>query len=772
MPEIKTDIQKTVVGQSVRRLDALEKTTGKSKYASDLNRPGMLHAVTVRSPWASMTDVTLDTSSAQNLPGVVQIASAAHIPGANIVPLVFMDQPFLAESQTKFHGEAVALVAAETLPAAIRGAQAVKVNGKRNTPCIDIHKALESDAPCIYGDNNIVKNYEIKRGDLDKAFKDADIILEHTYTTPHQVHAYLEPQGMLAELDDQGGIRIEGSMQCPFYVQDAVAAILGIPKHKVTVIQSATGGGFGGKEDVPSIVAGHAALLAWLTHRPVRLIYNREEDFQAMSKRHPSHTRIRIAARNDGTLQGIHVDYRLNAGAYATLSPIVLWRGTVHAAGPYKWNAVLIETAAIATNTVPCGAFRGFGQPQVAFAIESMMDELALKLRMNPLTLRRQNMLGIGDITACGYPITESCGMEEAVDRGAAEAGWDQKWKTNSQITPNATAKLHGIGCAFSYYGVGLGAGGKHLARAGALVQVENDATVRVYIGNTEMGQGARSVIAQIAAESLNAPYDNVNVCRADTSRVPDSGPTVASRTTVMSGNAVMDAGLKILSQLKIAAAKHFNCEPDAINSEEGCFFASHASWDKISFSETVTLACAQRLPLAAAGWFTAPDTSFDEKGQGQPYMTYVWSANFAEVSVDPLTLEVDVIKLTAAHDVGFAVNPREVAAQIQGGALQGYGYALMEQIKLDPNGKMMNPNFNGYIIPTAMDVPEIVPIIVEHPFRYGPYGAKGIGEPPLIAVAPAIANAVANAVGLRVRNLPVSPENLLESLEESGAEK
>ncbi len=758
------------VGCSVIRPDAIEKVTGQARYIADLVRVGMLHAVTVRSPWAYMTDLEIDPSLALKMPGVVCIATADDIPGLNQVPLVFQDQPFLAHRNVNFHGEAVALVAAETLNQAIRAAQAVIVNGNKLPPCIDPLEALSGQSPQIYGTDNVFRSYHIERGDLENAFARTDVIVDQSYRTPHQEHAYLETQGILAEWDDSGGLQIMGSMQCPFYVQDAVSAILGMPKHRITVIQTATGGGFGGKEDVPSNIAGHAALLAYLTRRPVRLILNREEDFRSMSKRHPSITQVRIGATRDGHLMAADIKYILNGGAYATLSPIVLWRGTVHAAGPYTWNAVRIASLAVATHTVPNGAFRGFGQPQVAFAIESAIDELAARLEIDPLELRRRNIIGIGDQTATGHIIDNSCGMADALEKGAIEIQWESRRKPSPVHIPDKwTSPVRGVGCALSFYGVGLGAGGKYLARAGAYVQVEDDGSVRIFIGNTEMGQGARSVIGQIAAETLNAPFDAIHVHHADTSRVPDSGPTVASRTTVMSGGAVMDACRQIRKSLQQGAAELLGCASADVGAVNTMFHDITSRSQGFAYLDVVRKTKALRLPLVASGWFVSPDTSFGENGQGNPYMTYVWSANFVEVEVDPGTLEIKVIKLVAAHDVGKAINPREVAGQIRGGALQGIGFAIMEDLHLDQNGKMLNPGLSGYLVPTAADAPDIIPIIIENPFPQGPFGAKGIGEPPLIAVAPAIANAVENALGVRVRELPLCAENILKTIRNMG---
>lgn len=781
------------VGRPVIRPDTIDKVRGRARYAGDLRRPGMLHAVTVRSRSACMKNVTIDSSTAEQMPGVVRVVTAADIPGSRQVPLVYTDQPFLADKEIRFHGEAVALVVANSREQARNAAEAVVISGDIMDPVLTPEDSLADDAPEIHPPDpdrrdtgkNIFKSYRIRRGDVKEALEGSDYVIDRIYRTPHQEHAYLEPQGMLAEPADNGCIHVYGSMQCPFYVQDAVAAILGRPRAQITVIQTATGGAFGGKEDVPSIVAGHAALLAELTGCPVSLVYDREEDFRSMSKRHPSVVRVIIGADKHGRVTGAEVYVTLDGGAYATLSPIVLWRSTVHAAGPYNWRAVSIDAQAVATNTVPNGAFRGFGEPQVVFAVESAVDELARLVGKTPLQFRFDNMIqNDGDLTATGQSAVRPS-LREALEKAAAAVEWNQHdHGSPGNVPPMDAAPVRGVGSSVSFYGVGLGAGGKRLARAGAYVQVEIDGSVRVFIGNTEMGQGARSVIAQIAAETLSAPFESVHVSRADTSRVPDSGPTVASRTTVMSGNAVMNACRAIRASLEQAVADAMGCDTGTL-SPTGDGFAGpgkitenvpEGSSGTVSFLQAVALAADRRLPLASSGWFVSPRTSFaeDTDGQGHAYMTYVWSANAAVVEVDPGTLQVRILKLAAAHDVGRAINPREVRGQIRGGALQGIGFALSEQIAYSgvtpsigavPDGVMLNPGFSGYICPTAMDTPEIIPIILENAFEEGPYGARGIGEPPLIGVAPAVANAVANALGVRVRRLPLCPEHILEAI-------
>jgi CO/xanthine dehydrogenase Mo-binding subunit len=753
-----------VVGKSVKRSDARKKVTGTAKYIADYKLDGMLYGSTLRSPYPHIRIKRLDTKRAESLAGVVAIVTAKDVPGENIVPLVLKDLPLLAEKEALFRGQPIALVAAETKEIAEEAVRSIKLNYERLPAVTDPLEALGKKAPRIYGKDNVFSHYNIDRGNIARGFASAEVIVEEVYTTNYQVHAYLETQGIIGRLTPDGGMTIYGSMQCPFYVHDAIAQVLGFPQNKVRIVQTTIGGAFGGKEDVPSIVAGHAALLSYYTKRPVKFIYDREEDFLSMSKRHPGWARVKYGARRDGTLVACDIDYILDGGAYGTLSPIVLWRGAIHAAGAYNIPHVRIRSRAVATNRVPCGAFRGFGQPQIAFAQESAIDELATKLGIDPLTFRQKNRLKKGDLTATSQQIKEKYGLEEGIRKARAIVDWQKKWNPPAE----KKGKLRsGLGVAVTYYGVGLGAGGRHLDRAAAHVQVEKDGTVIVAVGNTDMGQGAGTVLAQITAEALNASYEMVNVLPVDSTRVPDSGPTVASRTTLMSGNAIIDACRPISKNIRQAAATLLGIKEKDIVAAHGLFSAKKGK-KKISFRQAAGEAYIQRLKMSAQGWYVAPFTSSNPKdGQGDSYVTYTFSVNIAEVEVDLESCQINVKRIVAAHDIGRAINPQLCQGQIEGGVLQGVGYGIMENLVND-KGIILNPNLTGYIIPTISDSPPINPIIVESSYKEGPYGARGLGEPPLIGVAPAIANAVYNATGIRMRSLPMLPEKLFAEVKKS----
>ena len=726
-----------IVGQRVPRPDAPDKVKGKALYVEDLDFAGSLVGRVLRSPHAHARIARLDVARARALPGVSAVLTAKDIPGKNLIPLIQADWPVLAAEFVRHVGEGVALVAAETREAAEAALATIVVDYEPLAPLLDMEQALLA--------GEVMAHWKIRRGESTVALSRSDlVVVEGTYHTPYQEHAYIEPNGMIGVPDGQGGVVVYGSMQCPFYVQKAVASALGCELNMARIVQTVTGGGFGGKEDAPSAPGAQVALLARATGRPVRLIFTREEDMAVMSKRHPGRVRMRTGATRDGHLIAVEVDYLLDGGAYATLSPVVLFRGTVHAAGPYRVPNVKVDARVVRTHKVPCGAFRGFGEPQVVFACESQMDMIAERIGMDPLELRGRNALREGDETITGHKLTASVGFQEVLARVAASADWERK---RAAYATETGPVRKGIGLAACYYGVGLGALGKHLNPAGANVVVYGDGSVTVAVGTTEIGQGMVTVLSQIAAEALGCPVYMVRVVEADTSRVPDSGPTVASRTTVMSGNAIRDAAAKIRAAMEPVIAD------------------SGLSW-----KDAVALCVQKQVGLAAHGWSVPPPTTFDlMTGQGEAYICYSFSANIVEVEVDTETGETRVLRVHSGHDAGRIINPTTGEGQVEGGVVQGLGYALVEE-HATRDGRILNDQFSTYIIPTTLDTPEIHSILVEEEFPWGPYGAKGLGETPIIAVAPAVTNAIHNAVGIRLHEIPATPERVWTALRAKAA--
>ncbi len=740
------------------RSDALRKVRGRALFIEDIPHDRLLHGATARSPVPhGLIRGFLNIDEVRAMEGVRAVLTAADIPGENTVPFVKDDYPCLAGSEVKFRGQPLALVAAETRDQARAAAEALKADIEEYPAVFEAVDAMRPDTVRVGGDDNIHSSYRIRKGDIDEGFRAADIIVERIYRNSHQVHCYLENMGMTAVPSPSGGVVVSGSMQCPFYVHNALVRVTGLQYSKIRVLQAETGGGFGGKEDMPSLQAAHTALLALKTGRPVRIIYDRREDFIAMSKRHPVRTRIKYGASADGKITACEAEYIVNGGAYCTLSPIVAWRGLIHITGPYEIPNIMADSYVMATNTVPCGAFRGFGQPQANFANESLIDELAEKLDMDPLELRRKNLLKTGSVTATGQRIGESCGMEEALERTVKRISFRRRKSGDPGV------KKRGMGLSVTFYGVGLGAEGKYFAKSGAQVYVKEDGSVLVAVGNVEMGQGSETVFTRICADTLGCPYDMVDVLEPDTTRVPDSGPTVASRATMVGGRAVLDAALKVRDALTRSAADIIGVRPFDISVSGHKYVSSDGR--EAEYIEVVRAAYARREKMAAQGWYRVEGVSFDEKtGQGDAYPVYTFSANACEVEVDTETGQVKVLRLVAAHDIGKAIHTPSAEGQIQGGAVQAVGYALYENLVLE-KGRILNPSLTGYTVPTSVDVCDVVPIIVESPYPEGPFGAKGLGEPPMVGPAAAVMNAIYDACGVRVRKTPCLPEDIMEEL-------
>ena len=746
----------SVVGKRVIRSESQHRVIGAGLFADDIKYPDMLEAAVVRSQIARGKILKVDFGQLGKINGFQGVFTFKDIPGRNAIPIVIDDQPFLAERNVNYIGEPIAVVVADNRNAARIAAMKAEVRIKKQSPLLDPLQARNHPEIHLFGEDNVFKHMRIRRGDVDSAFRDCDIIIENEYRTPYQEHAYIEPQAMIAIPCPDGSIEIRGSMQCPFYVRKAITTVLGLPETKVRVIQTATGGAFGGKEDVPSLLACQAALPAWILKRPVKLVYDRKEDMISMSKRHPAWIRYKSGATKDGVLKSVEAEFVIDGGAYATLSAVVLFRGTVHSVGPYRCENVKVDSYAVATNKVPAGAFRGFGSPQILFAVESQMDQLAEKLQIDPVEFRRRNLLCVGDRTITGQKLTASVGSHSTLNKVLQVSGWSPKCKKDEGV---------GYGVSSVLYGVGLGAGGNHLARTASRVTVHDDGSVLFSVGTTEIGQGMTTVLSQIVADELGVPLDWVSMTPTDTSRVPDSGPTVASRSTTMSGNALKDACIKLKSILLEESVELLKCPAADIKIDDGMVAAESAS---LPLLEVIKSCFVKRKSLSAEGWYVTPSTSFDiETGQGDAYVTYAWATNLVKLKVDRETGEVVVFKIWSAHDVGKAINPTLAEGQIEGGVMQGLGYALMEDMSVDSNGAIVNPEFSTYIIPTTMDQPDIIPLIVEEPFPSGPYGAKGFGEQPLMGIAPAIANAIYDAVAVRIKDLPITPEKIWKAMKD-----
>lgn len=732
-----------LLGQSIPRREGRAKVTGRAQYVDDLVLPGMLFGATVRSPHPRGYIKRIEFERGVPWADVV-VVTAADIPGVNRVALIVDDQPCLAADRVNHPEEPVVLLAHPDRQLVEEARRHVRIDIEHEPAVFTIDDALRSDGRTIvWGRDNIFKHYQVARGDVDRAIASADVVVEGEYETGAQEQLYIEPNGMVATAGPADGVTVWGSMQCPYYVHKALKALFDLPADRVRVVQMETGGGFGGKEEYPSIVACHAALLAWKSGRPVKLVYDRAEDMLATTKRHPSRTRHRTAVTRDGQLVAMDIDFVIDGGAYCTLSPVVLSRGTIHSAGPYFCPNVRLRGRAVATNAPPHGAFRGFGAPQSLFALERHMDRVAAAVGLAPDELRRRNFIRAGDTSAVGQVLRDPIDMRALLDRALGIADYHAKRKRFDEINPSLRVRK-GIGLASFMHGAGFtGSGEDHLASV-VVLEAAADGRVRVLSSNTEIGQGTNTIFAQIAADTLGVPVDAVEIAQPDTSVVPDSGPTVASRTCMVVGKLVETAAHGLVAELKKVG---FGDRPRG----------------EAEFRRACADYTAKRGPLRASARYQAPPGLRwdDATYQGDAYGTYAWAVYVAEVSVDTTTWETRVDDFVAVQEVGKVINPLLATGQIEGGVAQAIGWALYERI-LWREGRMANGEMTNYIMPTSMDLPPIRVFFEEQPYAYGPSGAKGIGELPMDGPAPAILNAVAHATGADPRAVPMTPEALM----------
>ena len=765
LPETENPL--AAVGCPAPRPDARDKVTGQAIYAADLYFGGMLHAKVLRSKYPHARVLRVDTSKAKTLPGVAAVLTADDVPGAKNHGIVRPDWPVLAYDKVRYVGDAIALVAAETEEIAEKALELIQVEYEPLPVVTSPQEALAPDAPLVHDDGNLLKRIQVRKGDTEKGFAEADVIVEREYRTPSLDHAFLEPEAGVATIDEEGRITVHVGSQIPFADRRQIAASLAIPEEKVRVKAPHLGGAFGGKEDIS--VQIHAALLAQATGRPVKLVFTRKESLIVHPKRHATTIRLRTGVTREGKLTAVQAEIYGDAGAYASLSEHVMTRTATHAAGPYDVPHVEIDCYAVYTNNVPAGAFRGFGVPQSAFAMESQMDILAEKLGLSPFELRRKNALRVGSTTATGQVLRESVGLLETINR-VEEKVQSSKFKvqsSKSEIRNPKSEIRRGWGIACAYKNVGLGGGAPDCA--GAEVELTDDGQAIVRAGAAEVGQGLVGVLALLAAEELGLPYDSVEVLVADTDQTLDGGATTASRQSFITGNAVRLAAQKVRETVAQAASEELDAPPDSLVFKNGRVHASCYKAEKsISLAEAVALAKGEGREVRASVVYEPPKTV--PLGEvGDMHFAFGYATQAALVEVDINTGQVEVLKVIAAHDVGRALNPLAVAGQIEGGVVMGLGIALQEEFVIE-DGIPKSTSLAKYKIPSIERTPEIVPIIVEDEASEGPYGAKGIGEIPSIPTAPAIINAIYNATGVRIYSLPATAKKVLAGLEHGWA--
>jgi CO/xanthine dehydrogenase Mo-binding subunit len=737
------------VGKPVPRKEGREKVTGQAKYVDDISFPGMLMGATVRSPVARGRIRNIEFTG--GLPWEqFTIVIAKDIPGQNSVALISDDQPYLADELVNHPEEPVVLLAHPDKYLVEKARQAVRLDIDPLPAVFGIEESLAKEQ-IIWGEDNILKAFVIEKGDVDGLWTQAAHIVTGEYRTGAQEQLYIETNGMIAVASPENGITIWGSMQCPYYIHKALLKAFPLPPEKIRIIQMETGGGFGGKEEYPSMLAGHAALLAWKSGRPVKMVYDRAEDLAATTKRHPSRTRIRSALTAEGELLGLEIEFVLDGGAYATLSAVVLSRGAIHATGPYNCPNVRVRCSAVATNAPPHGAFRGFGAPQSIFALERHMDQVARAVGVPAEELRCRNFLHTGDATGTGQVIREKVNLEHLLDRALELAEYHSKTQAFAEQNKYSRVK-RGIGFASFMHGAGFTGSGERYLQSVAGLEALADGRVRILVSSTEIGQGTNTMLSQIVAETLGIHYDHVEISRPDTSEVPNSGPTVASRTCMVVGKLLESAAIG-LKQTLIKA---------------GLLDETYRSAD---FADACARYTERFGPLKSFCQYQAPPGIHwdDETYRGDAYGAFAWAVYVAEVSIDTVTCEITVDDFVALQEVGRVIHPVLAAGQIEGGVAQGIGYAVFENV-VWKNGRMANAQMTNYIMPTAVDVPRIRVYFEETPYAYGPLGAKGIGELPIDGPAPAILNAIENATGLVVNEIPLMPEMLMQAQEASVA--
>jgi len=726
------------VGSRVPRLDGRDKVTGRAIYVDDITVPDMLFGHTVRSKVARarIDSVTLDPAFDWTGITVVTADDITAEGGENVVHLIEDDQPALALDKIDHIDEPIALVACADRERAIEAAAHVQVAVTPLEPLLDMTKS-----------EGVASHIRLEDGDLEAAFARADHIFEGEYRTGAQEQLYIENQGIIALPRTDGGITVKGSLQCPYYVHRALKRLMGLDDSRVAVIQTVTGGGFGGKEEYPSMIAGHAALLARKSGHPVKIIYERDEDLRATTKRHPSIVTHRTGVMSDGTLVCTEINVLFDAGAYITLSPVVLSRGLLHACGPYRYDAVVVDGRAMLTNSVPAGAFRGFGAPQVTFAYERHLDYIAGRLGIDKLEFRYKNTLGLGDRTPTGQVLDHSVAGRQVIDSVVASANYQERrvQSTNLDDPKTGERRRRGVGLSYFFHGAGFTGNGEAYLKGKVALELLAGGRVLVKTASTDIGQGTVTIFPQIAAQTMGIDVHDVEMAPPDTSQVPDSGPTVASRTTMVVGKVVQEAAQEILDKVMDGA-------PD------GADFAQAADTYLESHG-----------PLRVDATFRSPpNIQWDpDTYLGDAYPCFGWACDIVEVEVDLDTAEVFITRFDTAQDAGKIIHPVLAQGQVEGGSLQALGHACMEEV-VWRDGGMRNDRLTNYIIPTCLDAPEMHVELIEVPYDYGPFGAKGIGEMPMDGGAPAVIAAIEHALGVPVPNeIPLTPERLLPVLKE-----
>ena len=767
----------TIVGKNLARTDAYEKVTGRAQYAADITFPNMLLSGQKRVPVAHGKILAIHPEEAEKMEGIEAIITYKDIPGKNITGVVKKDQPIFAFDKIHCPAEIVAMVVGSNKKSIEKALTKIEIEYEEEPILSDYRRALDPDAPLIHPESgsNLVVHYPLRKGNVDKGFKDSEIVIERTYTTPAIEHAYIEPECVVAVPDFRKDIyKVYGSIQNPFTCRRIVAEVMGLPLTHIHVIQNELGGSFGGKDDTMDFLAARACVAARKVGQPVKILLTREESIIESYKRHPYTMHYKVGITKQGQLKAMKIDILADAGAYASMSPFVTWRSVVQATGPYEVEHVQTDVRAVYSNNPYTGAMRGFGSPQIIFAQESLMDELAQMCGITPLDIRKINGYKQNSTTASGQVLNQhAVSLHKVIDKAVKESGFHKKYKKRQSVSLDKSEHMYlndgefidgdtvktGIGIACSFRGCSLGAEG--IDATGALISVQNDGSVYLISGLAENGQGLRMTFSMVAAEVLGIDPDDIYYLEQDTSRISDGGPTVASRSTLVGGEAVKDAAEKVRSRIESVLISLWDLKRNSRFQFSEGFIRTADSKKRITFAEACKEAYLKGVNLSAYGWFKGPDVDWDEEiGQGSAYFTYVYGCQVADVEVDVASGKIFVKQVTAVHDAGRIINPLGATGQVYGGVTQGAGYGTIEEV-LVKNAVIENNNLDEYLIPTSMDIGEIKAFFVENPDKFGPWGGKSLGEPTLEITAAAVSNAVANALGRRFYHLPLDLEQI-----------
>lgn len=747
----------SVVGTSQIRPDAVEKVNGTARFTDDLKFPGMLQARVKRAGVPHAILKRIDVEKARHLEGVAAVLTAEDIPGEHNHGLVIPDWPVMVGVGERIRtvGDAVAIVAAETRDIASQALDLIEVEYDLLPVITNPVQSRQSDVPQLHPKGNLLKHIKVRKGDIEEGFGKAEIVLEHTFHTAINEHAFIEPECSIARINSEERMEVYVGSQIPYSDRNQVARALGWPESRVHIIGMLVGGGFGGKEDIAGQI--HAALLSQATSRPVKLLFDRHESFLVHPKRHATQIRVKVGARRDGRLVAMETELYGDTGAYASLGEKVMTRATTHSAGPYEVPYVRSDCYAMYTNNPPAGAFRGFGVTQSCFAVESMMDMLAESLGLDPVEIRRKNALQVGSVTNTGQILRESVGLLESLERVEVEMrrrGGDRPFEAH--IVNEAPHLRRAWGFALGYKNTGLGDGAPD--KAAAEVELCEDGCLEVRTSSAEIGQGLVTVLQMIVAQEFYTPLSRVRVLLMDTDRTPDGGPTTASRQTYVTGNAALGAAQTLRQAITTTLAEKYDCPPDQVRFVEGLVQVNGQS---VTLQEARRSMCAEGLQPQVLYEYWAPETS--PLGEpGDMHFAFSFGAQAAEVEVNTITGEVRVLQVIAANDVGKAINPLGLQGQVEGGIMMGLGNVLTEAFIVQ-DGYVITDRLARYRVPSIVHTPEIVSIVVEHPTSLGPYGGKGVGELSSIPTTPAITNAIYNAVGVRIDRLPVDQEEIIQ---------